>query len=220
MIHAFLDESGTNEETPVLSVAGFYGTQYQWDAFLRLWKPAIHGKTFHALYSSKLFPALCDAIEASTVHGMLCTVSKKVYRLHAGEHFKSFLGNCYAICAFMCALAICDQVKPQSVSIVLEQGQPNLSFVKRILEAMKDAGEYCIAAVASAQKKDFVQLHAADFASHVASSHDVAWMQKLFDARRLKHAHITEKMIIETSPQVKALVNRARNARLQAKRNR
>lgn len=220
MIHAFLDESGTNEEAPVLSVAGFYGTKDQWHNFQKIWKPAIQGKVFHALSSSEFFPALCDAIETSKVDGLLCTISKKSYRRHAGEHFKSIVGNCYAICSFMCALAICKQVELQPVSVVLEQGQPNLSFVKRILEGMMDAEEFSIVAVASARKEDFIQLHAADFVSHVASTHDVTWMQRLFDAGRLQHAHVTEKMIIETSPQVRTLINRARNSRRLARKNR
>jgi hypothetical protein len=33
MFQAFLDESGTNPETPVLSVGGFYGSRDQWQTF-------------------------------------------------------------------------------------------------------------------------------------------------------------------------------------------
>jgi hypothetical protein len=33
VFQAFLDESGTNPETPVLTVGGFYGTKEQWETF-------------------------------------------------------------------------------------------------------------------------------------------------------------------------------------------
>ena len=220
VMQAFLDESGTNPETPILSVAGFYGTDSQWDAFMDLWKPVIKGKTFHALYSTELFPEICAAIEASRINGILCTVSKEIYRVHACDQLKSFVGNPYAICTFMCALQICEDVHQEPVSFVLEQGQPNLSFVKMILESMIDDDESCVAAVASAKKADFIQLHTADFVSHIASSQDEPWMQRLFDADRLKHARITEKLLVDMSPKMKALVGRARQARRQAKKTR
>jgi hypothetical protein len=218
VLSAFLDESGTNPETPVLSVAGFYGSKDQWEEFRNLWKSKSNG--FHAKNSSRLFPDLCAAIEVSKVKGMLVTVSKETYQVHASAHTKTAVGNPYSVCAFLCILAICKQVDNLPISFVLEQGQPNLSFVKRILEVMIDAGEWCSAAVASAKKSDFIELHAADFLSHIASSHDVAWMQRLFDAGRLMHGHVTEQLLKDTSPQITELINRARRARREAKNTR
>lgn len=208
-MRAFLDESGTNPETPVLSVAGFYGDEDQWATFRRIWKPFSVG--FHALRSSGLFPQLCCAIETSGINGILITVSKEKYKRLATQHMKSFVGNPYAVCSFLCALTICKEIT-QSVSIVLEQGQPNLSFVTRILEVMKDAGDP-INTVTAGKKSEFVELHPADFVSHIASSHDVEWMHQLFESGRLKHGHVTEQMLKDAAPQITAIVRRAKEAR-------
>ncbi len=215
MLDAFLDESGTHPETPVLSVGGFYGSKQQWDIFRQQWEPRSEG--FHAKGSSRRFPELCSAIEHSKINGVLLTIGKETYKTYANAHLKTAVGNAYSVCAFLCAIQICVAANNTPVSIVLEQGQPNLSFVKNILEDMIDAGEWSIAAVDSAQKSDFIELHTADFLSHIASSHDVAWMQRLFDSRRLVHGHVTEKMLREAGPKVTELFRQARTARKKTK---
>jgi hypothetical protein len=118
----------------------------------------------------------------------------------------------------MCAMHIHREVGKQPISVVLEQGQPNLPFVKRVLEGMIEAGEHGLAAVASARKSDFIELHAADFISHAGSTRDVEWLKRLMKAGRLKHGHFTEEVIAKTSPQIKAMFSRARNARKAARR--
>jgi hypothetical protein len=218
VIQAFLDESGTNEETPVLSVAGFYGSEAQWKIFKSRWNPKSDGKEFHAKDSSRKFPALCEAIETSEIDGILVTIGKKNYKQFAGEHFKSSMGNCYALCSFVCALAICDRIGSERLSIVLEHGQPNIGFVQRMLESMMYKDFAPIAAVATARKSDFIELHAGDFAAHLGSTHDTAWMQRLFDANRLSMAYINEELLISTSKDVKGLIGRARAARRKAKK--
>lgn len=154
-------------------------------------------------------------MESSRIRLPQITVNKEKYKRFASEHMKSFIGNPYAVCSFLCALTICKEVT-ESVSIVLEQGQPNLSFVKRILEVMMDAGDP-IASVASAKKSDFIELHAADFVAHIASSYDVPWMQQLFDSGRLKHGHLTEQNIVESVPQITEIVRRSKIERKKAK---
>jgi predicted transcriptional regulator len=133
---------------------------------------------------------------------------------------KTFLGNPYSVCAFLCVLQICKEVAAPT-SFVLEQGQPNLSFVKGILEAMMDAGE-CVASVTSAKKSDFIELHPADFVSHCASSYleHKPWLERLCAAGRLSHGHIDEQMLKNAAPEVTAIVKKARSQRLRAKRSR
>lgn len=210
-MHAFIDESGTNPETPVLSVAGCYGTKDQWEAFRKIWEP--HSSEFHAKNSSRLFPQLCDAIESCGINGMLLTVSKRTYKESANAHLKTAIGNAYSVCALLCALMIGDAVYGQPVSFVLEQGQPNLGFVKNILEAMMDAGEPYIAAIVSARKDEFIELHTADFVSHLSSTNDRPWMQRLFNAKRMKHAHITKDKLDSASIEVTKLFRKVKKMR-------
>jgi hypothetical protein len=216
VLHAFLDESGTHADAIVVSVAGFYGSGNQWRTFRKLWKPLSRG--FHAKRSSPLFSKLCGVIERSKVNGLLITINKETYQNCASAHMKSSLGNAYAICALLCASSICKQVGNRRVSFVLEQGQPNLPFVKRMLEGLMEIGDLRIAAVDTARKADFIELHTADFLSHVASTDDRHWLHPLFDAGRLAHAHVTEKIIRESCPEITRIFHQQRALRKASKR--
>ncbi len=207
-MQAFIDESGTDERAPVVSVAGFSGTQAEWNNFLDIWSPS----EFHAKDSDWLFPELCTAIEQSRVNGVVVTVAKECFQAGAGAHFKTALGNAYASCTLVCATHIC-MGADRPVSFVIEHGQPNVGFVKRTLEALMETENSKIAAVAVAKKPEFVQLHTADFVSHIASSHDVAWMKRLMDAGRLVQAHITREILRDTSEKVSRLFREARRLR-------
>jgi hypothetical protein len=214
VLHAFLDESGTHPETPVLSVAGFYGSGNQWRAFRKLWKPFSAG--FHAKDSSSRFPQLCHAIERSKINGLLVTISKEKYRTYATSHLKTVAGNPYSTCALSCALKICETVSPRRVSFFIEQGQPNVDFVRSTLKGLI-ASDWKVASVAVVKKNDFIELHTADFVSHIASSRDSPWLNRLFDSDRLLHGHITEKDIAEVAPNITKLFHKSRAQRKAAK---
>jgi hypothetical protein len=214
---AYLDEAGTDAASSLVTVAGFYGNKEQWLVFRELWKP--HSSGFHAKSCDERFPNLCDAIEKSEIDGIFITLEKRTYKAMATEHMKSRLGNPYALCAFQCVLTICTEVKAPT-AFVLEHGQPNLPFVRSLLEYMMDSGQFCIAAVTGARKGDFIELHPADFVSHCASSHDTKWLQRLFDSHRLTHGHIGEKQLDGIGPELTALIKRAQRERLKAKKAR
>lgn len=216
MLTAFLDESGTDDRGLCVTVAGFYGDEAQWQTFRDLWKPRSEG--FHALNSSSRFGPLCDAIEASKIQGIFVTVWKATYKALANEHLKSFAGNGYAVCAFLCAMQICQEVEGVPISFAYELGQPNFEFVKRVLEAMKDSGEYSIASALGAKKADFIELHPADFVSHCATGYKKEFLQRLFNSKLLKHGHVAEEMLKQASAAVTEFVKKAKNERLKAKK--
>lgn len=216
---AFLDESGTGDKSPIVTVAGFYGDKEQWTRFRELWEP--HSSGFHARYSDSCFEKLCSAIEVSAINGIFVCAGKEEYKLLATEHMKTFLGNPYSACAFLCALKTCAQVQAPT-AFVLEHGQPNLQWVKEILEAMMDVGGEPISSVTSARKQDFIELHPADFVSHAAcfyQEHD-SWLERLTNADRLLQVDITAEALQNAAPMITAMVKRAKNQRLKAKRNR
>lgn len=215
---AFLDESGTGGASPIVTVAGFYGDKQKWEKFRQLWKP--HSSRFHARTSDSKFDILSSAIENSALDGIVLCVGKDEYKALATPHMKTFLGNPYSVCAFLCALKICGTVQAPT-AFVLEQGQPNLRWVKEILEVMMNVGEP-ISSVTSAKKEDFIELHPADFVSHAACFYQEhhSWLERLSNADRLFHADITAEALQNAAPMITAILKRAKNQRLKAKRNR
>jgi hypothetical protein len=217
VLTAFLDESGTHAGCPVVTVAGFYGNKKHWAAFRKAWGPYSSG--FHAKDGDAKYARLFGAIEISGVNGLYITLGKATYRQNSTPQMLSRAGNEYSMCAFQCVLSICKAVASPT-AFVLEQGQPNLEFVLKTLLYMLDSGDTCISSVTPGQKSDFIELHPADFVSHLASSNDKPWLQKLMDIHRLKHGHIGAKSLADIGPELKAIIAKAKRERIKAKRQR
>jgi hypothetical protein len=83
---------------------------------------------------------------------------------------------------------------------------------------MMEAGDWCVGSVASAKKTDFIELHTADFVSHICSSYDRPWWDKLFELNILECMRLTPEVIAETAPKVKLLYRVAKSMRKAAKR--
>jgi hypothetical protein len=85
---------------------------------------------------------------------------------------------------------------------------------------MLDSGETCMSSVTPANKADFIELHPADVVSHLASSNDKPWLQKLMTIHRLKHGHIEGKSLAAVGPELKRMIAQAKRERNRAKRER
>lgn len=210
-MQAFIDESGTNPELPVLAVAGCYGDAEQWAAFLQQWEPLSGG--FHAKKSSRLFSQLVAAMKKSQIRSLLVSVSKRKSNQSASSHFKTALGNAYASCALLCLAKICDFAKPHKVAVFFEGGQPNIDFVLRTATAMMDSGDWNISAVASAKKDGNIELQTADFVSHICSTYDRPWMEELFTAKLLGHIHVSPDDLRDIAPTTTRLFQLAKAVR-------
>jgi hypothetical protein len=217
VLHAFIDESGTHAGAPVVSVGGFWGSGNQWRAFRNSWKE--NSKGFHAKDSTDKFPALCRAIGKSRISGVLMTVGRKNYETIATPHVKTMMGNAYSACALLCAVEICERAYPQKVAFFIEQGQPNLSFVKAILEDLIGTDEWRVKSVTTVEKGDFIELHPSDFLSHLGSTHGVDWLGRLFFAKRIVHAHITKQNLAAVAPKVTQFICKARAMRRAERRH-
>jgi hypothetical protein len=167
VLTAFLDESGTHAGCPAVTVAGFYGNKDQWELFRAVWGP--HSFGFHAKDGASKYAELFGAIEASGINGIYFPLDKAIYRQNSTPQMLSRAGNEYSMCAFQCVLSICKEVGVPT-AFVFEQGQPNLNFVLETLLYMLDSGGTCISSITPAKKSDFIELHPADFVSHLASS--------------------------------------------------
>jgi len=190
VFEAFVDESGTHKGASVLSVAAMVGAHWQWKKFLSYWD----NRYFHAKESkcAPLKPALFDAIQFSELEGFTAWMKPEDYEDHTTARFRSSMGNAYAMCTFACAIGVCKfarDAKLGKVAFIIESGQPNVEWIKSVLEYMHAKERYGIASVAVAKKKDFVQLCTADFLAHSRSS-DLTWYQRLFDTCRVSSAHL------------------------------
>jgi hypothetical protein len=202
VIEAFIDESGTHKEAARVSVAAVIGAPSQWQQFFSHWGD----KHFHAKENkySPLKLTLLDAMQQGELESFVAWVETKDFHSHASAHFKSGLGNAYAVCAFASALGVCKFCKDNNlgkVSFVIEEGQPNVEFVQSALDYMKTKDRYGIASVAVAKKKDCVQLCTADFVAHSTST-DNEWFGHLWDTGRLSQEHITAEKLTRMSLQI------------------
>lgn len=215
---AYLDESGTHAGSPLMAVAGYFGTHGQWNTFLDNWKY----EHFHARDPrfDKLKPELANAIDASGVEGVEVYLRPQEFIKSASEDMKSNMGNAYAVTSFLCVTGICHLVAAENedarISFVLEDGQPNVLWVQRMLLAFM-AEFPMIASVTVTPKKDFPQLHPADFLSHSRSTTNINWMNRLFSAQRVHERTLERELFEATSQEVARLVSENRRQKAQAK---
>lgn len=217
LIEAYLDESGTHTGAPILAVAGFFGIRGKWDAFLEKW-PYLE---FHACESrfDSIKSQLMDAIDAAELEGIEACIIPQDFKTFASQDLKNTLGNAYAIAAYSCAVKICDIVKTSSdakISFVLEDGQPNVEWVERLLLAMMD--RYPIASVSRAKKSEFTQLHTADLLAHSRSTTDTKCLDRLFAEKRVSELPLTVELLETTSTAISQLLKRHRNQRARTRR--
>lgn len=223
MIEAYLDESGSHRGANVLCVAGYAGTREEWLIFIEEWGQQLNrfGISYFHGKSPKcdiLKPYLVKAIKKRNLRGVVCSVSLEDYNSYAGEHFKSTLGNAYAICAFMCGIEFEKWTRKNNLgqlSIALEHGQPNVDFVERIFKSMMSDENSIISNVSVAKKKELMPLQTADLLSHVCGTDDRSCFESLMQSGNVVHAHLTPKSIAETSQEVKKLIAHERYLRRQ-----
>jgi hypothetical protein len=87
VIEAFIDESGTHSDAPLLSVACYFAPHSRWGAFQRDWAPILkeHGiDCFHAVnrHHDKLRPYLSTIIHRCRLHGVITSVPRSIYNLY------------------------------------------------------------------------------------------------------------------------------------------
>lgn len=214
VLEAYLDESGTHDEAPVLCVAGYVGNRRQWGIFEKEFLPQLKrsGQTcFHAEDSScdRLRIPLASAIDKGNFWGVIYSVKPDVFKSHATPELKREMGNAYAICAVYCAMVIfritC-ALKLGPVSFVYEAGQPNDELVLRSIKTlqMHNDPKMPVAGVTLGTKKIHQPLASADFLSHVYGTHtynavNKNWYDYLTRGGRILHEELTKERLIETS---------------------
>jgi hypothetical protein len=216
----YMDEAGTHVGSPVLCVAAFIGDNDNWKTFLDKWGD----QPFHAKENKydKLKPELAKIIKESKLRGMVAWLNPKEFQEHAAQEVRNNLGNAYVMCAVVCALQIWKTVKTEGlgkIAFVLEKGQPNCEWVKRVLESMMDDAYYegLVTSVTLANKRDFPQLATADFLANACCTVG-PWCDYLLKTCNIEDCDMSPERLIFISEKVKDLV-KWRN-RLRAKKPR
>jgi hypothetical protein len=220
VMEAFVDESGTHRGSPIVSVAAWAGAQWQWKKFLSHWGH----KSFHARKPqyAPLKHGLFQAIEFGELEGFTAWMNPSDYNIHTAQQFRNVMGNAYAMCAYACAIGVCRFARKKKlgkVAFIIEDGQPNIDFVREVLEHMKAKEHFGIASVATASKKDFVQLCTADFLAHSRTS-DEEWFERLDDTGRISVARITPHALGKMSEDVTQNLEKMRHQKLLLKKQR
>lgn len=211
VIRAYMDEGGMHAESPIVCVATYAGTEPEWAAFETAWEPYLRGAGIDWFHASDprcdtLRSPLLETMEARTIYGSLCSVGKEDYARYASHQFRSSFGNAYALCAWSSALEVCKWAKAcglGDVAFAIEDGQPNVGFVAKLLEAMIGDDDYNVGAVTVVKKRSFVPLQCADFLAHVCGTYDRQWLQRLIQPGRAVHAHPNAQQIVELSQEVR-----------------
>ena len=223
VIGAYIDESGTHKDAPLLSVACYFAPRSRWGAFERDWMPILkrHGITcFHAVNRDhdKLRPSLCELIQHCRLNAVIVSVSRSVYDLWASAQMRSVLGDPYAACVTNCVIKVCTLTKKkyygESVSFVIEAGQPKTEHLELKIKSMMDRPLYrdCapISSVTLAEKEGFVPLQTADFLSHVFSTREIYWINELSKNGLMYSSFIDQKALKESSNELKNIFRRNR----------
>ena len=214
VFEAYLDESGTHDEAPVLCVAAYVGKREQWLKYEKEWLPIINKSRVsccHAVEAEcdRLRPSLATAIDKGRFFGVTYSVKPDIFNSHATDQIKNEIGNAYAVCAVYCAFAICRvayEIKLGPISFIYEMGQPNDELVIRSLKtlALHNDPKMNIASATLGRKKECSPLAAADFLAHVTGTHsynanDASWYEYLTHPSRVLHMDLSKDRLIETS---------------------
>jgi len=196
MIQAYLDESGTHKDAPLVVVAGWLGDRRTWKSFIKEWSK--HLKKAGVPYFHAKDPR-CEPLESLLVHtilkrnllGLACTVNPSDFQNNTSDRFKSELGNAYSTCAYICAGMISKIAKEygsDSVALVYEAGQPNGNFIYETISAiMAEPVDHRFASINFLNKEHpgAIPLQAADFLAHAIGVNKTKWIEKFLASGKL-----------------------------------
>jgi hypothetical protein len=173
MLKAYLDESGTHEESPIVISAGYLFAPDGAEALATLWKPFLDSRGisyFHANACSDevVFSALIHLIIATAETGFLCFAQREVLgRQH--PRLRQFTGSPYAVCTLSCMEEMANFAKKRNETVFyfIEGGNEYQGevdhFIARIKRDPELKGRFAIEQGSGTfDKKQVIQLQAAD----------------------------------------------------------
>jgi len=189
MLAAYLDESGTHVESPVLAVAGFLAPQGHWLEYESKWSGVLEKwglSTFHmveyenrqgpyAQFSNEqrkeLLASLIDIIRATVWVGVAAAVVKKDYDAICQAERITF-GSPYSLCANECIRLLKRwmdaQRVPERITFMFELGAQGAADIHGAFGAAHaiDPDRYHLQGLHFVSKSQYSQLQAADILAY------------------------------------------------------
>lgn len=216
MIGAYVDESGTHEESPTLSVAITAASIDGWAGIGKGWLPRIANLKggYHAKNHSFLHGALADLMVEHTLFSSFITLREEDYDRHFPHWVKSVIGGAYArgvLFSLMTYAAWSRENNAGPAYYFIEQGHrhfPQVVLMLRVIRLSPELREmYAMVDWAPATKED-IPIHCPDTLSHHATMHYGSgsygpFVDKLYAADKVWRGHVSEEVIKESVPQFK-----------------
>ncbi|MGE8940644.1 DUF3800 domain-containing protein [Leptospira interrogans] len=167
VLRAYLDDSGTNKQSPIVVMGGYVASLRDWRRFesraRRIFRregvDLLHAKDFHdrdgcfagwspprqMCFVTDLYDA---AGEANVLLGMAHAVTKDVYKQRGVETGLNKNTSAYGWCFQMLLNRLLnhehlhDRIRQEGISFVLESGNPNNGDCEKIFEAIRTNPKY------------------------------------------------------------------------------
>lgn len=194
MIKAYIDESGTQQGSKILIVAGYIGTTEDWDAADRRFRRAdkLSGRVFHAVDCAtggrefrgvdkgkryRLYKKMVKIINDHDIFGVgtgaLIDEYSTVYPRN-GQNWEKWLARAYEVAFSDTIVEICHYSKDRygevPISFVVEQSRHWYPIAAGVFSTMRSQPEWpyytLLGAIAPSSTEEARQLHAADILAY------------------------------------------------------
>jgi hypothetical protein len=194
---AYLDDSGTNKQSPVVTIAGYVAHSSEWNAFeqessavlSQYGVPLLHTKEFHDrdgvfaewtnMKKNTFAIELYQIARRHVMIGASVSAQKKTYVLRGQEtgHNKntSAIGHCFNILVdrMLRSPVIGPHIRSDGISFVIETGNKNNGDLKRVFELVRSIHklEKELRSITFADKNHCVAIQLADFLAFYSRRH-------------------------------------------------
>ncbi len=197
ILEAYLDESGTDQGSNVVSVGALLATQDEWEAFSRVWRMAlaewgirefkmadfVNGarefKGWSKLDKRKRFSRVVEMIKTHDATAFGVILPTKPYFSLAKEGSPRTLKDAYQVAAFVCLTKVVSYLaqQPREVEIayLLDGGAPGHGELDSVLHRIQldphERAVYRMASYTFASSEKFCPIQAADVLAHELNEH-------------------------------------------------
>jgi len=193
VLTAYIDESGTHTQSPIMGLGGFVSDTGRWESFERRWQnfldwagiPFFHMTDFEnrkQIYEGwsdekrlTAIKRICKIIRQSALFGFQSAIVKRDYEA-LSDSDRRLIGDEYTLCANQCGQFVAEWQRKtgrdEPVAYVFEAGAPGANILHRVftntLNNEKLRKKFQLLSIRFERKHDFKPLQAADIMAYEA----------------------------------------------------